>query len=218
MPQLIWRIEGASDAPNTAGWQQGLTLHLLFQAITTVVVCRDGATRHYLALEGCPHCRLDGCDRVCPRTLFAQLAQTTLPGVRLIPVRQLARRVTECRRLVAVPRRVQTRLLDAEFLSQWREGHLTTTWSRLQAKPQPIMVGAALVVGAGGPDPARTLMSAGWRIPRLANLSGPRAAQLGPTTPVKVGARADEALFAALREPHRLWGAPAALASEERHA
>lgn len=218
MPQLLWRIEGVSNAPNTAGWQQGLTLHLLFQTITTVIVRRDGATRHYLALEGCPHCRSDGCDRVCPRALFAQLAQTTLRGVQLIPVRQLARRGTERRRIVAVPRRVQTRLLDADFLSQWREGHLTTTWSRLQAKPQPIRVGAALVVGAGGPDPARALMAAGWRIPRLANLSGPRAAQLGPTTPVKVGARADEVLFAELRTPHRLWGAPAALASEEHHA
>lgn len=217
MSPLLWRIEGRCREPNTAAWQHGLTLHLLFQSLTAIMVRRDGVTRHYLALEGCPHCRLDGCGRVCHRVLFAQLVQTTLPGLTLTPVRQLAQRTTEARRLVAVPRRAHTRLLDADFLSPWREGHLTTTWSRLQAKPQPIMVGAALVVGAGGPDPARALMAAGWRIPRLANLNGPRATRLGAATPVKVGARAGEALFAELREPHRLWGAPTAEASEVAH-
>lgn len=218
MPHLLWRIEGASDAPNTAGWQQGLSLHLLFQSLTALIIRRDGATRHYLALEGCPHCRSDGCAKVCHRVLFAQLIQTTLPGINLIAVRQLARRATETRRLVAVPGRAGARLLDAAFLEQWPEGHLVVTCSRLQARPQPVMLGAALVVGAAGPDPARALMAAGWRIPRLANVVRRRDGQLGTVTPLRAGARVDQALFAELRAPHRLWGAPPSPTGEAPHA
>lgn len=218
MSHLLWRVEGESPAPNTAGWQQGLTLHLLFQALTTVVVRRDGAARHYLALPGCPHCRPDGCDRVCPRVLFAQLVRTTLPGVTLTPATRLAQREAERRLVVALPRRANARLLDAAFLGQWQEGRLVTTWSRLEAKPQPIRVGALLVVSDDGPEPAHALRDAGWRVARLASLIGKRSVQLAVPAPVRAQARAGEALLAALREPHSLWGPAAAPASEAAHA
>lgn len=218
MPHLLWRVEGESPAPNIAGWQQGLTLHLLFQALTTIVVRRDGATGHYLGLPACPHCRPDGCDRVCPRVLFAQLVRTTLPGVTLTPATRLAPRETERRLVVALPRRADARLLDATFLSQWQEGRLVTTWSRLEAKPQPIRVGALLIVDDDGPEPARALREAEWRVDRLAGLLSKRSVQTIVPAPVRAQARAGEALLAALREPHRLWGLAAAPVSEAAHA
>lgn len=218
MARLLWRIEGESATPNIHAWQQGLTLHLRFQAVTTVIVRRDGATRHYLALEGCPHCRPDGCDRVCPRVLFAQLVRSTLPGLTLTPATRLAPRETERRLAVALPRRADARLLDAAFLGQWQEGRLITTWSRLEAKAQPIRVGALLVVGADGPEPSRALRDAGWRVDHLAGLIGRRSMQLAVPPSVPGQARAGEALLAALREPHSLWGSQPAPVSEAGHA
>jgi len=207
MPQFLWRIEGELTAPNLERWQQGLTLHLLFQPLTTIIVRRDGRTRHYLALEGCPSCRADGCDRVCPRILFEQLVRTTLPGVTLLPVTRLAHRENERRQVIAVPHRADAQLLDASFLAQWPEGRLITTVSRLQAKPQPIMVGAQLVVADEGPAPTHALQTAGWRAVPLASLISRRSRQHEAPQPVRIGMRASEALFAALRDPWRLTSA-----------
>jgi hypothetical protein len=204
MPQLLWRIEGTSETPNLAAWQQGLTLHVLFQPLTTIIARRDGQARHYLVLDGCPSCRSDGCDRVCHRILFEQLVRTTLPGVTLIPVARLAPRASETHHAVAVPRAAGAQLLDAAFLAQWPEGRLITTWSRLQAKPQPITVGAQLVVGADGPPLARALHAAGWRVLALASVISSRVRQPEVPQPVRVGGRANEALFAALRDPRHL--------------
>ncbi|NTU78146.1 MAG: hypothetical protein HGA45_01875 [Chloroflexales bacterium] len=207
MPQLLWRVEGEPAAPNLDRWQQGLTLHLLFQPLTTIIVRREGQTRHYLALAGCPSCRPDSCDRLCHRTLFAQLVSTTLPGVALIPVIRLTSRASERRQLIAVPHRAEARLLDAAFLSQWSEGRLVTTWSRLQAKPRPITVGAQLAVVSEGPAPASALQAAGWRGVPIASVISGRARPTDIPPPVSVGARASEALFAALRDPLCLTGA-----------
>ena len=218
MTHLLWRIEGTSMTPDRVSWHEGLILHLLFQTVTTIVVRRDGATRHYLALEGCPHCRPDGCERVCHRTLFAQLIRTSLPGIALTPVVRLAARATETRRVAAVPRRTDAQLLETTFLSQWQEGRLVTTWSRLRAKPQPIRVGALLLVGADGPEPSRALHTVGWRADVLASLASRRAVQLAVPPPVRVGSRASEALFATLRDPRHLCGPPPALVSEDADA
>lgn len=207
MSHLLWRIEGELVTPNLERWQQGLTLHLLFQPLTTLIVRRDGQTRHYLALEGCPNCRADGCDRVCPRILFEQLVRTTLPGVTLLPITRLAPRESERRQVVAVPHRADAQLLDAAFLAQWSEGRLITTWSRLQAKPQPITVGAQLAVADEGLAPARALQAAGWRAVPLASLISRRSRQHEVPQPVRIGVRASEALFADLRDPWRLTSA-----------
>lgn len=208
MALLLWRLEGASEKPNLAAWQQGLTLHLLFQPLTTIVARREGQTRHYLALEGCPHCRPDGCDRLCPRMLFAQLLRTTLPGVSLVPVTRLAPRASESRHMVATPHRDDARLLNADFLARWSEGRLVTTWSRLRAKPQPITVGAQLAVGADGPAPGQALHQAGWRVIPLAGTLARRALRAEIPQPVRVGVRAGEPLLSALRDPYNLLPAP----------
>lgn len=204
MTQLLWRTEGELAEPNLERWQQGLMLHLLFQPLTTIIVQREGQTRHYLALAGCPSCRAEGCDRVCPRVLFEQLVRTSLPGVTLIPVTRLAPRENERHQVVTVPHRTDAQLLDATFLAQWPEGRLVTTWSRLQAKPQPITVGAQLAVANNGPAPARALQAAGWRAIPLASLISSRRRQHEVPQPVRIGTRASEALFAALRDPRHL--------------
>ena len=206
MAQLLWRVEGTAMAPNREGWQQGLTLHLLFQPLTLIVARRNGRTRHYVALGGCPQCRPDGCDRVCHRVLFEQLVRTTLPGVTLVPTPRLLPRPTETRRLLATPHSADARPLDAAFLEQWDEGRLIVTWSRLQAKPQPIRVGALLAVGQQGPEPGAALRALGWRDSGLVALLRRSAFEQPLPGPAPVSHRAGEALFHSLYEPRSLTG------------
>jgi hypothetical protein len=213
MSYFLWRLEGTSANPDMAAWQQGLTLHLLFQSLTTIIARHGGLTRHYLVLEGCPRCRADGCDRVCHRVLFEQLVRTTLPGAALVSTARLVSRSSESRQVVTVPRRANAQLLDAAFLAQWPEGRLITTWSRLRATPQPITVGALLAVGAGGPPPARALHAAGWRCLSLASIVARRALRAEIPQPVRAGVRAGEALLQAMRDPRTLF-ATASEASE----
>lgn len=219
MPQLLWRVEGVSQSPQLAGWQQGLTLHLLFQPLTLIVARRNGQTRRYLALTGCPQCRPDGCDRVCHRVLFEQLVRTTLPGVTLIPTPRLLPRPTETRRLLATPRNDDARPLEAGFLEQWDEGRLVITWSRLQAKPQPIRVGALLAVGQVGPDPRKAVRSRGWSSSRVQTLLRRAAFEQAIPSTAPISSRAGEPLLHALRDPQLLTGtAPAAPAIGEAPA
>jgi hypothetical protein len=216
--QQLWRVEGSSAAPNLTAWQQGLTLHLLFQPVTALIVRRGGTTRHYLALEGCAHCRADGCARTCPRMLFAQLVRTTMPGVGLTPVPRLAVRPSERRQVAAMPHSAEARLLDAAFLAQWDEGRLVTTWSRLRAKSRPISVGALLTVGDAGPEPSRALHAAGWRASIIHSLASRRARGPEVQALVPFGRRTGEALYAALRDPAALLGDAAAVPLEAAHA
>jgi hypothetical protein len=206
---LLWRIEGAPTKPNLDDWQEGLILHLLFQSLTLIIARREGQTRRYLVLEGCSGCRADGCERVCHRVLFEQLVRSTLPGITLVATPRLVARASESRQVLAVPHSSRAQLLDEAFLAQWPEGRLVTTWSRLRATAQPVTVGAQLAVGAQGPPPARALAAAGWRVAPLAGLRSRRAMQAGIPQAVRVGARAGEKLFAALRDPHCLTGLPA---------
>lgn len=201
MPQLLWRITGMPANPNLDAWHQGLTLHLLFQPITLVIARRDGQTRRYLALTGCPDCRSDGCERVCHRMLFEQLVRTTLPGVTLVPTPRLVSHASEAQRLAATPRRSDARLLDAAFLEQWTEGRLVITVSRLQARPQPIRVGALIAVGSEGPRPALALRSHGWQGSRLTALLYRKEFERTLPSGVPVGSRTGEAILHALRDP-----------------
>lgn len=218
MPQLLWRVEGTPTAPNRDEWQEGVILHLLFQSLTLIIVRREGQSRHYLSLQGCPRCRPDGCDCVCHRVLFEQLVRTTLPGVTLVPTPRLLARASERRQVLATPHRPDAQLLDAAFLAQWGEGRLVTTVSRLRATPQPITVGAQLAVGSEGPPPERALQGAGWRTLPVASLLSRRARVADVPQPVRVGTRASEALFAALRDPWVLVGAPSSTMPEAAHA
>lgn len=206
MATFLWRLDGNVEEVRTERWQQGLTLHLLFQPLTTIIARRDGAIRRYLALNGCPNCRPDGCDKLCHRMLFAQLVRTALPGVRLTPAPQLALRSSETRQVVARACRSDAELLDGAFLAQWSEGLLVTTWSRLRASDQPIAVGVRLTVGSDGPDPARELKAMGWRKQPLAALLNRQARTAAIPPPVAGGARASEALFVALCNPDRFAG------------
>jgi hypothetical protein len=178
---LLWRIEGAPTKPNLDDWQEGLILHLLFQSLTLIIARREGQTRRYLVLEGCSGCRADGCERVCHRVLFEQLVRSTLPGITLVATPRLVARASESRQVLAVPHSSRAQLLDEAFLAQWPEGRLVT----------------------------RALAAAGWRVAPLAGLRSRRAMQAGIPQAVRVGARAGEKLFAALRDPHCLTGLPA---------
>lgn len=206
MTKLLWRVEGVSVVPQIAGWQRGLTLHLLFQSLTLIIARRDGHTRRYLALTGCAQCRPDGCDRVCHRILFEQLVRTTLSGVTLVPTSRLVPRPTETRRLLATPHGTDARPLDAAFLAQWDEGRLVTTWSRLQARAQPIRVGALLTVGQAGPNLWQAVHAHGWSANRVQTLlyRAAFAHEVPGTAPIS--RRAGEPLLHALRDPSVLTG------------
>ena len=213
MPPLLWRIEGASTTPDRDGWQQGLALHLQFQPLTIIRIRRDGLSRRYLVLEGCPHCRPDGCDHACPRALFARLVHTTLPGIMLAPVTRIVPHTSEIRRLAARPTH-HAHPLDTAMLAPWEAGRLITTWSRLRAAPQPSTVGVLLAVSADGPDPARVLQAAGWRWGALATALNRAAFLAEVPPPVRMGGRAGETLVAALGDPQRIVGAQTPAAPE----
>lgn len=207
MAQLLWRIEGTCETPSRTGWAEGVTLHLLFQSLTVILVRRDGRTRRYLALAGCSQCREDGCDRVCHRTLFTQLVRTTLPGITLVPVTRLIPHANETRRFAIQPADTSARPLCADFLAPWAEGRLITTWSRLRAKPMPVTVGALLAVSATGPDPIRELRSQGWTSSIVGALAARAGLQGTAPAPVYHGARAGEDLLQWIRDPQRLFEA-----------
>jgi hypothetical protein len=218
MTQLLWRIDGEPASPDRERWQQGLTLHLLFQPVTLIIARRDGQTRHYLALAGCPSCRPEGCDRVCHRVLFEQLIRTALPGLTLTPTARLVPRTTERRRVIATPRNPRTAFLDAAFLAQWAEGRLITTWSRLKAHPRPVCVGVMLAVSQDGPAPEQMLRPLGWTSRPLATRLYQSAFERLLPGPVPIGLRADAALFQALRDPMVITGQVGGAATTEGHA
>jgi hypothetical protein len=138
--------------------------------------------------------------------LFEQLVRTTLPGVTLVPTPRLLPRATETRRLLATPRTADARRLDAAFLEQWDEGRVIVTWSRLQAKPRPVHVGALLAVGREGPEPGAALRALGWRGSGLFALLRRAAFEQPLPGPAPVSRRAGEALFHSLHEPRSLTG------------
>ncbi len=214
MPPLLWRIEGESATPDCDGWQQGIALHLQFQPLTIIRIRRDGMIRRYLALEGCSHCRPEGCDHSCPRALFAQLVRTTLPGIMLAPVTRIVPHTSEIRRLAARPTH-HAQPLDTDMLVPWEAGRLITTWSRLRAGPQPITVGVLIAVSADGPDPARVLQAAGWRGGALATALNRAAFQAEVPPPVRMGARAGALLVAAFGDPSWLLVPSSAPAQED---
>lgn len=217
MSHLLWRIDGAGDAPPGPGWQPGLRLHLRFQPLTTIIARRDGRTRHYLALEGCPSCRPDGCDQLCHRMLFEQLVRTTLPGITLIATPRLVPRATETRRIAAIPRRPDARPLDAAFLAQWAEGRLLLTWAQPQAKTRPIRVGALLAVGKDGPDPGQALRAYGWTDNLLATMRNRAAFTAHIPGPISLGGRAGDAVLHALGDWHDQAGDPSETSCENEH-
>lgn len=214
MEPVLWRVEGEPATPHLAGWQQGLTLHLLFQPLTMIVSHRDGQTRRYLALSGCPTCRPDGCNRVCHRVLFEQLVRTTLPGVRLSLVPRLVPASGETRRVMATPRGTSAQVLDAAFLEQWAEGRLIVTLSRLRARPEPVSIGVMLAVSQDGPEPGQALRGRGWVVRPLAARLHRAAFQQHMPRAVPVAGRAAEALFHAYRDPYLFTGHGAARADQ----
>jgi hypothetical protein len=140
--------------------------------------------------------------------LFEQLVRTTLSGVVLIPTPRLISRTTESRRIDATPDGASARSLDEAFLTQWNEGRLIITWSRLQAKPQPVRVGALLAVGREGPHPRQALRAYGWSAGRFVTLLHGGAFARAVPGAVPVGGRAGETLLHALRDPFSLTGVP----------
>lgn len=214
MNYVLWRVEGSPAHIDSDAWQRGVTLHLLYQPLTTISVRRGGEERRYLMLAGCAQCRPDGCGRMCHRSLFEQLVRTSMPGLSLTPVARLPPPPDERRRLVAAPKRADARPLGAEFLRQWEAGRVVTTWSRLRAEARPVRVGARLSLAAPGPDPAAALRERGWQArPIDALLTGPAFCAPVPP-PVSGGARAGEPLLDALRDPRQLAGVAPTYAEE----
>jgi hypothetical protein len=140
--------------------------------------------------------------------LFEQLVRTALPGVALTPTSRLIPRSSESRRLLATPRHADARPLDAAFLAKWDEGRLVLTWSRLEARPQPIRVGAVLAVGEAGPDPREAVQLRGWSASRVQTLLYRAAFEQAIPPIVPICSRAGEGLLHTLHDPRLLTGTP----------
>ncbi|NTU79259.1 MAG: hypothetical protein HGA45_07620 [Chloroflexales bacterium] len=202
----IWRVDGAPQPSIPDGWGEGVLRHLRYQALTHVWVRRDGVTRCYLVLEGCPRCRPDGCDGVCHRALFTHLVQSTLPGVTLAPAPRLVADPGEQRLVVARPVGARAAPLTTTFLDAWPAFRCVTTWSCSTARGRPLVVGARLTVSTEGPPPTPLLREAGWLVDSVATLLSRRARQSPTITAVPARASAGPALQAALCDPRQLFG------------
>jgi hypothetical protein len=75
MPQLRWRLEGATTEflPDAAGLAAGLRLHLAHAPLTSTLVQIGDPQRAYVALDGCGGCLRGRCEPGCRVELLRRL-------------------------------------------------------------------------------------------------------------------------------------------------
>jgi hypothetical protein len=155
----LWRI--TPTPPGTADLQklvEGLSLHLQYAPITTVLVQIGDRQQAYVAGEACPNCERKRCDSTCLMQLLHRLLLGTRAAsdVRYLSLGLAQRPYTRLALAVPGPR---ARLPAAEELHPWREARLWACWRSLTGQA---LAGVALAVGADGPAPAQALRQAGW--------------------------------------------------------
>jgi hypothetical protein len=165
--RMVWRLDGLTiDMPiDLERLTAGLALHLTRADLLTIVMRIGAQTRAYLALDGCGGCERGRCEIGCYADLFSRMLTHSTGGAAILHhvPGGLATRVYP-RAVVATPTR-RARALDTTLLTPWPEARLILHW-RGARRTQGL--GALLLVGRDGPDPAEALRAQGWRPwPRL---------------------------------------------------
>lgn len=156
---LLWRIEpsptGICIGPTLA---EDLALHLRYAPLTTVLAQIGSQQQAYVSTPGCAGCGHRRCTPDCRMNLLRRmlLADHVAADLRPIPLGLSARPYT--RLVLAVPG-PQARPLDADVLTPWRDARVWAVWRMVLGQQ---VVGAALAVGAEGPEPLTALRERGW--------------------------------------------------------
>jgi hypothetical protein len=154
---MLWRIEPTNTA-TLPHLSDDLALHLRYAPLTSVLVRIGNRQQAYLTGPTCEHCRHRRCGPNCVMQLLRQLliANRVATDLRPVPLGLSARPYT--RLVLAIPG-AHAQALAAPLLADWPEARLWISWRTLIGQR---IAGAALVVGAAGPDPRTTLHTHGW--------------------------------------------------------
>lgn len=159
----LWRLNGAAPGLALADPEAlptGLRRHLRTAWLVTCLVQIRSRQQAYVGLVGCPGCAHGRCEAGCRVESLRRTLRAAAHPLALSPVRRGLAARPYTRHIVATPTR-HARPLPPAVLLPWAEARLTVT-----LRPGPrgrLLVGAALSVGADGPDPAATLRHLGWR-------------------------------------------------------
>jgi hypothetical protein len=162
MPQhLLWRLTGATQETLTQPERlvNGLTLHLRYADVLTVLVQIGHHQQAYVVLHGCGSCAQGRCAPGCTADLLRRLLAACFPGATMqLATSGMARRPYE-RLSVAVPTPA-TQPLDGTLLHGWNEARVQLLW---RGRRRGVQCAVLLAVGADGPSPAAVLQTHGWQ-------------------------------------------------------
>jgi hypothetical protein len=202
----LWRLNGlpvdrdlaAADALVT-----GLQRHLRTAWLISCLVQIQDRQQAYLSLVGCAGCMSERCEPGCRVEALRRTLRAVAPSLALSAVRRGLTPRPYTRAARAIPTR-QAQPLTGNILHAWADARLIVT-----LRPggmigsAPLATGAALYVGADGPDPAPLLQTHGWRSWRQRTATAPDM----PSTP-------QARVWAWPHPPYLLLPAPMAAASE----
>lgn len=173
MKPLLLRLElpHAIHSPADAdALQRGLSLHLRYRSLRSLLVQIGSVQQSYLSLEGCGGCIQGRCALGCPvetlrRTLYAGLHQEAeLRRVRTGLVERSAAVA-----FIATPT-PEAQPLDGGLLHGWEHATLVVNWlphHPLRLGPQAIHTWALCIAGGSGPDLTAALAAYGWMVRRV---------------------------------------------------
>jgi hypothetical protein len=161
----LWRVDVAAplDTDALARLASGLTLHLHHAAIVSAVAGVGGRQQSYLLTQGCSGCASERCVPGCRARLLQRLMRACGLAAEMRVVSRGLARQRYTRAALAWPD-AAAETLDTSFVSRWPEARLALSW---HAWRRTIRLGALLLVGGEGPDPARELHGCGWRSVKL---------------------------------------------------
>jgi hypothetical protein len=173
MKPLLLRLElpQAIHSPaDITALQRGLSLHLRYRSLRSLLVQVGTVQQSYVSLEGCGGCIQGRCVLGCPvetlrRTIYAGLH----PEAELLRVRTgLVERPAVVAYIATPTPKAQP--LDGRLLHGWGHATLVVNWlphHPLRLGPQAVHAWALCIAGGSGPDLAGALADYGWTARRI---------------------------------------------------
>lgn len=200
MKPLLFRLELPPTTPSPTdadALQRGLSLHLRYRSLRSLLVQVGTVQQSYVSLEGCGGCVQGRCELGCPvetmrRTLYAGLhPEAELRRVRTGLVERPATGA-----FIATPT-PEARPLDGALLHGWEHATLVVNWlphHPLRLGPQAVHAWALCIAGGSGPDLDALLAGYGWT-----------GRQVVPALAVQMRNHPGIATLAAKPWPHAPW-------------
>jgi hypothetical protein len=157
---MLYRLDSLAERAviNQEGVVAGLTTHLRYGPLTSLLVRIGRGQRAYVALAGCAGCRLGRCQLGCPTDLLRRMLRAHAPGVTMtaVPKGLASRPYTE---IAIAWSTAGAAPLDAGWLTDWPDARLQLQYAA-GAHPRVL---ALVAVGSEGPPLLPALRARGWR-------------------------------------------------------